>query len=98
MLVYAFYYLAKASSPRERSREEVGAKFGKAIAGEFTHQDVAGLELLDGVVDETVGMHNPPCNNGARNVLPDRMMVEEVYPGWDAGVLLMLIIGVSPVV
>jgi cytochrome P450 len=55
---------------------------GETIPGEFTHQDVADLELLDAVIDETTRMHNPTCNNGARNVLPEGITVEGKFiPG-----------------
>jgi cytochrome P450 len=82
VLSFAFYYIARDASLQERLRQEISAKFGETIPGEFAHQELAGLPLLNAVIDETMRMDNPTCNSGARNVPPEGITIEGRYiPG-----------------
>lgn len=82
VLSYAFYYLARDASLRGRLREEIAPLFGASVLGEFASADLGRAELLGAVIDETMRMHNPTCNNGARTVPPDGITVDGTFiPG-----------------
>ncbi|KAK4447358.1 Tryprostatin B 6-hydroxylase [Podospora aff. communis PSN243] len=82
VLSYAFYHLAKHPEHQEKLHEEVSAVFGKTIPGEFTQADLANLEFLEAVINETMRLDNPVCNNGNRTTPPEGIMVEGIWiPG-----------------
>ncbi|KAK0610800.1 cytochrome P450 [Immersiella caudata] len=82
VLSYAFSHLAKYQEHQRRLHEEVSAVFGKTIPGEFTHADLANLEFLEAVINETMRLDNPVCNNAGRTTPPEGIMVDGVWvPG-----------------
>jgi cytochrome P450 family 628 len=75
-LAYIFHYVAKDESLQARLRDEVAPAFGKTLAGKFVHADVINLPLLNAVINETLRMHSPACNNGARTIQDEGIIVD----------------------
>lgn len=81
-LSHAFYYLARDALLQQRVYDEISAVYGKMIPGEFAHDDMRDLPVLNSVIDETLRMHTPTLNNGVRNVPPEGISIEGHYiPG-----------------
>ncbi|KAK0710627.1 cytochrome P450 [Lasiosphaeris hirsuta] len=84
-LSYAFYFLAKHQDSQARLFEEVATTFGKTIPGEFTNDDLSKIPYLDAVINETMRLENPICNNAGRLTPPEGIVVDRVWiPGGSA--------------
>lgn len=82
VLSYAFYRLSAHPHHQTRLYEEVAKVFGKTVPGEFTNDDLAGIEHLDAVINETMRLDNPGCNNAPRLTPPEGIVVDGVWiPG-----------------
>ncbi|KAK3356649.1 cytochrome P450 [Lasiosphaeria hispida] len=85
VLSYAFYYLAKNQSYQDRLYEEVTSAFGNTVPGEFTNNDLSKIQYLEAVINETLRLENPVCNNGARLTPLEGIVVNGVWiPGGSA--------------
>jgi cytochrome P450 len=82
VLAYTFYQLAKHQEYQARLADEVGTVFGKTIPGELASGDLAKLELLEAVINETMRLDNPVANNAGRTTPPEGIVVDGVWiPG-----------------
>ncbi|KAK1757195.1 Tryprostatin B 6-hydroxylase [Echria macrotheca] len=81
-LSYAFYHLAVHGGVQEKLAGLVGEVFGVTVPGEFANADLAKIEFLDAVINETLRLDNPVCNNAARLTPPEGIVVDGLYiPG-----------------
>ncbi|KAK4187949.1 Tryprostatin B 6-hydroxylase [Podospora australis] len=82
VLSYAFYHLAKNHAQQSKLRNEISAAFGSTIPKEFISTDLAKIEHLDAVINETLRLDNPVASNAARLTPPEGITVEGVWiPG-----------------
>lgn len=83
-LSFAFYYMARDSTVRDKLRSELQPLFGRTVPGEFTNLDLGEAEApyLNAVINETMRMDNPTCANGPRMTPPEGMEIDGVFiPG-----------------
>jgi len=81
-LSYAFYHLATHPDAQTALYNEIGPLFGKTVPGQFFHNDVSQVEYLDAIINETLRLDNPVCNNAARLTPPEGIVVDGVFiPG-----------------
>ncbi|KAK3312632.1 cytochrome P450 [Apodospora peruviana] len=84
-LSYAFYHLATHPLTQEKLYNEISNVFGKSVSSEFANTDLSKIAYLDAVIDETLRLDNPVCNNAARMVPPEGLVVDGVFiPGGSA--------------
>ena len=82
VLANTFYYLAKDSRIQAKLREELTPAFGQTIPNEFGDRDLAKVEYLCAVIDESMRMHSAVGNNGARCTPPEGLEIDGTYiPG-----------------
>lgn len=80
LLSHCFYYLAQDQSLRQRLREELASIFSTTLRGEFAHNDLSTLPLLNSVISETLRMHSPACNNPPRRTTQDTVINGVMIP------------------
>ncbi len=84
-LSYAFYHLAANQNHQVKLYQEVAPLFGKGIPGEFTNADLSKVQYLDAVINETMRLDNPVCNNAPRLTPPEGIIVDGIWiPGESA--------------
>lgn len=78
VLSYAFYHLAKHQEYQDALYEEVAPVYGKTNPEEFADADLQGLGgLLEGILNETMRLDNPVCNNAARTTPPEGIVLDD---------------------
>lgn len=82
----AFYYLAKGPDLRSQLRKQL--KNLNTEAGMFQHSDLAGVELLDAIINETMRMHPPISSNGSRFSPPEGMVIGDTFVPGDVELFL----------
>lgn len=83
-LSFAFYYMARDPTVRDKLRSELQPLFGRTVSGEFTNLDLGEAEApyLNAVISETMRLDNPTCANGPRMTPPEGLEVDGVFiPG-----------------
>ncbi|KAH8645775.1 cytochrome P450 [Xylariales sp. PMI_506] len=79
---FVFYYLTKHPAVTQRLREELAPIFGHASPGEFADADLAGIEYLNAVLEESMRLVTPGGSNAPRTTPPEGIMVDDVFiPG-----------------
>ncbi|EHK47065.1 hypothetical protein TRIATDRAFT_194962 [Trichoderma atroviride IMI 206040] len=84
VLSFAFYYMARDSTVRDKLRSELEPLFGRTVSGEFTNLDLGEAEApyLNAVINETMRVDNPTCANGPRMTPPEGLEIDGVFiPG-----------------
>lgn len=77
VMSYVFYHLARERGYQERLYGEVSAVRGRTQPGEFANSDLAGIELLDAVINEVLRLYNPVCNNASRITPPEGIVLDD---------------------
>lgn len=77
VLSYVLYHLAEFPGYQTRLFDEVAAVLGKTQPGEFVNSDLVNIELLDAVINETLRLYNPVCNNAARTTPPEGIVLSD---------------------
>jgi hypothetical protein len=83
-LSFAFYYMARDSTVRNKLYSELQPLFGRTVSGEFTNLDLGEAEApyLNAVINETMRLNNPTCASGPRMIPPEGMEIDGVFiPG-----------------
>ncbi|KAH8812322.1 cytochrome P450 [Xylogone sp. PMI_703] len=83
-LSFAFYYIARDPVVQQKLRDELTPLFGRTTPEEFVNSDLRekGAPYLNAVINETMRMHNPTCNNGTRMTPPEGIEIDGVHiPG-----------------
>lgn len=82
VLSYAFYELAKDHACRAKLCEALACSFGKTIPGHFVDKDLETVEYLEAIINETLRMYNPLCNNGQRTTPSEGVFIDGIFiPG-----------------
>ena len=82
VLSYAFYHLSAHQSYQTQLYNALTPIFGRTIPGEFSNRDLSGVALLDAILNETMRLDNPVCNNAARMTPPEGIVVDGIWiPG-----------------
>lgn len=79
---YMFYHLAKHADVREQLYKSLSEVFGKTVPGQFKDSDLATLDYLDAVINESMRIVSPGGSNAPRNTPPEGIVVHGVFiPG-----------------
>ena len=79
---YLFYHIAKHAAVREKLYKSLAEVYGKTIPGQFKDSDLATLEYLDAVINESMRIVSPGGSNAPRNTPPEGIEVDGVFiPG-----------------
>lgn len=79
---YMFYHLAKHAAVREQLYKSLADVYGKTMPGQFKDSDLASLEYLDAIINESMRIVSPGGSNAPRNTPPEGIVVDGVFiPG-----------------
>ena len=81
-MAWIFYYLTTHPEIRRKLLNELKPAFGKTVAGEFTDSDLAQVEYLNAVINETLRIKPVAGVSSPRLTPPEGIVVDGVHiPG-----------------
>lgn len=81
-IAWIFYYLTKHPEVRRKLLSEIRPAFGKSIPGEYTDSDLAQVDYLNAVINETLRMQPVAGVSSPRLTPPGGIVVDGVWvPG-----------------
>lgn len=79
---YGIYALINRPESIEKLRVELAPVFGKTIPGGFAEKDLAHLEYLNAIIDETMRLYTATCQHGTRATPPEGIVLNNTFiPG-----------------
>jgi cytochrome P450 len=81
-MAWIFYYLTKHPEVKHKLLDDIRTVFGKTISGEFTDADLAHVDYLRAVIDESLRIKPVGGNSGPRLTPPEGIVVDGTWiPG-----------------